>query len=442
MYYGAVSEIKKEIPDKVAQSNLPPRHIEWRNPMKRFVSTFTHWRPVLGAALVCWLVLLAIPSAQAQTLTVLHNFTGGTDGGNPVAAVTLDRAGNLYGTAHAGGLGYGTAFKLARRGQGWVFNLLYRFQSSDGAPPSSPLVFGPNGVLYGTTATCGGCGPPNGTVFTLRPPATICPAVSCPWMETVLYRFTGGMDSRTPEGPLVFDQSGNLYGTTFGIYVRGERPQGGYSNGAVWELVHSGGSWTINVLYGFMGGGDGANPSGGVIFDRAGNLYGTTTFGGERNWGTVFQLTPSGSGWSEQTLHSFQSGQEGLPQAGLIADQAGNLYGATFLGGWVFELTSSGSGWNFNNIYEVPGEPQSSLTIDGQGNLYGVNPGSGYQSGNIFELSQSNGVWTYTDLYDFTGGSDGSQPFGSVVLDASGNIYGTASEGGQYGYGTVWMLTP
>jgi uncharacterized repeat protein (TIGR03803 family) len=401
------------------------------------------YKLALLTAIVCTLPVVCRQSAHAQTLTVLHNFTGGLDGRYPEAALTLDRAGNLYGTAAGGGLGYGTAFKLTRRSQGWVFNTLYMFQSSDGGGPMAPLIFGPDGALYGTTSTGGGGGGPYGGIFSLRPPPTFCAAVSCSWTETTLYRFTGGMDSEAPEGHLIFDQAGNLYGTAFGSYVVHEGGLGGYQNGTVWELVHSGGSWTFNVLYGFPGPPDGANPNGGVTFDRTGNLYGTTVHGGSQRLGSVFQLTPSGSSWSEQTLYSFPGNNQGtFPLAGLVADQAGNFYGATFIDGWVFELTPSGGGWNYNNIYELSGGPQSDLTIDAQGNLYGTSPAGGQGQGFVFKLSQVGGVWTFTDLHDFAGADDGAYPGGSVILDASGNIYGVTSQGGTFGYGTAWMLTP
>jgi uncharacterized repeat protein (TIGR03803 family) len=251
------------------------------------------------------------------------------------------------------------------------------------------------------------------------------------------------MDSQAPEGHLIFDQSGNLYGTAFGYFVVDEGGLGGYANGTIWELVHSGGSWTFNVLYGFPGPPDGANPNGGVTFDRAGNLYGTTVHGGSQRWGSVFQLTPSGSGWSEQTLYSFPGNNQGtFPLAGLVANQAGDLYGATFIDGWVFELTPSGGGWTYSNLYQLSSGPTSDLTVDAQGSLYGTSYNGGHGQGLVFKLSRMGGVWTFTDLYDFTGGSDGANPGGSVILDAGGNIYGTATEGGTFGYGTAWMLTP
>jgi uncharacterized repeat protein (TIGR03803 family) len=387
---------------------------------------------------------------QAQTFTVLHNFSGGMDGAAPDTGLTIDRSRNLYGTAFVGSAGYGTIFKLTYKNSGWLFSPLYSFQGfNDGANPDSRVSIGPNGTLYGTTEHGGVNG--YGTVFNLRPPQTVCRTVLCPWTKTVLYAFTGGTDSFTPQGDLTFDQSDNLYGTAYGYQIAGKEDLGGYDAGSVYELVHSNGGWTINVLYGFTGFNDGSNPEGGVIFDQAGNLYGTATYGGAHGEGTVFQLTHSGSGWIEQTLQSFSYPGGFLPQAGLLSDQAGNMYGATFAGGnkgggTVFELTPSNGGWAFTTIYELPGSgtgPLSTLAIDSEGNLYGTSYNGGqHQNGSVFKLTQSNGVWTYIDLYDFTGGSDGSWPFGSVAVDTNGTLYGTASSGGAYGDGVVWEIAP
>ncbi len=393
-------------------------------------------------AMLCVTVTMAGLPARAQTFTVLHTFTGAADGRYPQTALTLDRGGNLYGTTNRGGAGSGTIFRLTNRGSGWVFNLLYSFHGSDGSAPFTPLLFGPDGALYGTTQGGGQHG--YGTVFVVRPQATFCASVFCPWMETVLYSFTGGEDSFAPQGHLIFDQAGNLYGTTAGFSIAGKGPPQGGDQGAVWELVHANGAWTINVLYGFYPDGGPYEPEGGVTFDHAGNLYGTSLFGGAYNDGTVFELSPSGSGWTEQVVHTFE-GSSFFPQAGLIADPSGNLYGATFGGSYAFELSPLGSGWNFNNISRItPSDgPFSDLTLDSQGNLYGANYTGGlHGQGNIFKLTNSGGTWTLTDLYDFTGGSDGAAPIGGVVLDANGNIYGTASEGGAFGWGTAWELTP
>ncbi|HZP24978.1 MAG TPA: choice-of-anchor tandem repeat GloVer-containing protein [Terriglobales bacterium] len=399
-------------------------------------------RPILALALICPLLLIGTQAAQSQTLTVLHNFTGGADGNDP-DTLTRDSAGNLYGTASLGGSGnLGTAFKLTHRNQGWLLNVLYSFQS-EGGGPSSSLIVGPDGSLYGTTAGGGCCDRSPGTVYNLRPPATFCSTVLCPWTETVLYHFTGGADSRNPAGHLTFDQAGNIYGTSFGFFFA-DGSGNGSSNlgGAAWELVHSGGSWTINVLYDFSSLDGGSNPDGGVTFDRTGNLYGTTINGGILGNGVIFQLAPSAGGWSEQVLYNFpDNGQGALPGAGLVADEAGNFYGDVADGGWVYELTPSGGGWSYSNLYQINTSLHSDLTVDAQGNLYGTSYEGGQGYGFVFKLSQVGGVWTFTDLHDFTGGSDGAYPDSSVVVDANGVIYGTAPGGGAFGGGTVWMLT-
>ena len=177
--------------------------------------------------LVLLLVLLTPQPAQAQTFKVIYNFTGGQDGGAPGAGLTMDRAGNLYGTATGGGSsGNGTVFKLSHKGSGkgsgWVLAPLYSFQGgNDGATPIARVIFGPDGSLYGTTTYGGiqGCRfgyDTCGTVFKLQPPPVACKTALCPWTETVLYRFTGGSDGGHPQnGDLLFDQSGTLYGTTY-----------------------------------------------------------------------------------------------------------------------------------------------------------------------------------------------------------------------------------
>jgi uncharacterized repeat protein (TIGR03803 family) len=395
-------------------------------------------RMALALALFCALTMIAKQPVQAQTFTVLHNFTGASDGAGPEGTLIVDRGGNFYGTTYGGGMGHGTVFKLSHRGSDWIVTRLYAFHGQDGSGPQLGLIFGPDGTLYGTTAQGG----VNylGNIYNLRPPATACMSVSCPWSETTLYSFAGS-DSQDPTGALIFDQSGNLYGTAFGSDFS-DRHRPGYDPGSVWELVHSGGTWTSKVLFDFTSG-YGQNPAGGVIFDQSGNLYGTTFNGGDEGTGTVFELTPSQSGWTDQTLHIFGSMGD-APQAGLTADQAGNMYGATYVTGYAFELAPSGGGWSFSTISVLNSYfgPYSNLTIDAQGNLYGTTVQGGHGLGSVFKLTQSNGVWTFTDLYEFTGGGDGEYPSGSVTLDANGNIYGTALEGGTFGYGTVWQIAP
>ena len=372
---------------------------------------------------------------------VLHSFSNGSDGGSPYAGLTMDKAGNLYGTTSEGGtVGFGTVFRVSNKGSRWVFTPLYSFHGgNDGANPRARVIIGADGTLYGTTTAGGGSGCYQnlgcGTVFNLKPSPTACKTALCPWTETVLYRFTGGIDGATPEAEVIFDHGGNLYGTT---YAGGQN-----GAGAVFELTPAGSGWTENVLYSFSGFGGGLNPAAGVIFDPAGNLYGTTSSGGQGGNGTVYQLTPSGSGWTEKAIYVFQNGTDGShPQASLVSDAAGNLYGTNAAA--VYELSPSNGGWAFSVLYSLNGMggfPTGPLFIDTAGNLYGANLGGGYYHyGSVFKLAPSNGTWTPTVLYQFTGGGDGAYPIGAVP-DAKGNLYGATYEGGgnEY-YGVVFEV--
>ena len=223
---------------------------------------------ILSTLAIPMLALAVALPAQGQAYQVLHSFTEqGADGKNPDAGVTLDRAGNLYGvTAGGGSSQWGTVFKMTRHGAAWTLASLYSFQErlNDGELPASRLVFGPDGSLYGTTEVGGGNGS-YGTVFNVKPPPHICQSVSCPWIETVLHRFTGGADGVYPGGgELLLDSQGNVYGTTTGV---------GASAGTVFKLSRQNGEWQETILYSFT---HGEQPQSGVIFDNAGNLYGTT----------------------------------------------------------------------------------------------------------------------------------------------------------------------
>ncbi len=409
---------------------------------------------VADAAIALIILLgLTLVSAQAQTFTVLHTFSGGSDGANPLAGLTMDHAGNLYGTASQGGAGYGNVFKLAHQGSGWVLNPLYQFLGvPDGFFPEARVVFGPDGALYGTTLYGGiagtGCvqgGPLQcGTVFQLRPPPSACKTALCPWTETQLYEFNSQPNLFWPNfGDLIFDQAGNLYGVAF---------EGGQYRGGVFQLTPSNGGWTETNIYAFPYN-DNGEPLGGVISDSAGNLYGTT-YGTPPSgqYGTVYELTPSGSSWTESTLYTFQNGSDGAsPRGDLIMDAAGNLYGTTSVGGpgvggTVWELSPSDGGWTSSVIYSFPGStfgPFSPVLMDAAGNLYGTTlAGGAYQQGSVFKLTNSNGAWTYTTLHDFSNGSDGRSPYGHLILDSSGNLYGTAGWGGSTNHGVIWEITP
>ncbi len=409
-------------------------------------------RAIPGALLFLIAFTVFVPAARAQTYRVLHNFADGTDGGYPEATLTLDRGGNLYGTALLGGrAGAGTVFKLTRYGANYIFNPIYNFQGTyDGSAPWAPVIFGPDGTLYGTTigggyfngeyCRGGGCG----VVFRLRPPATTPPSPFTPWSESVRHAFQGPpSDGNQPiYGNLMFDAAGNIYGTThFG---------GPSDSGSVFKLTPYNGGWTESVLYNFSGGEDGNEPASGLIMDQAGNLYGTTVVGGSHGNGVVYELSPTQYGWQQTVLHAFHQTDGSLLYAGLVMDQAGNLYGAASdggsgqTGGVVFELSPANGGWTFQVLYDFAGAggPVSTLAMDASGNLYGAANADGpNQAGMVFKLTNSNGVWSLTDLHDFDFGT-AYFPYGGVTLDASGNLYGTAQNGGVYGWGVVWEITP
>jgi len=473
----------------------------------------------LSLAFMLVLIAVATQPAQAQTYTLLHSFAGGATGANPYGGLSLDAFGNLYGTTTSGGStsgncaalgGCGLVFKLAYKGSGWILTPLYDFQGgNDGATPYARVVLGPDGILYGTTQQGGGsgCGGDGcGTVFSLRPPPNVCQSVFCYWTETVIYRFTGGSDGAVPgNGDLHFDAVGNIYGTT--ISGGSGNCEYGTGCGVIYKLTSSNGTWTESVLYSFTGGNDGGNPFAGVVFDATGNLYGTVASGGNLSCnapygcGTVFQLASSGSNWTENLLHTFQNASDGAnPRGGLILDASGNLYGTTSVGGWegggtfftlvqsgfhmfqngsdgssprgglIFNasgnahgttavggregdgtfppLVPSGDSWTFSTVYSFVGSgnspgPLGGLALDTAGNVYGTTYQDGAHGfGNVFELTPSSGSWSGTSLHDFTDGSDGSNPAGSVVLDGHGNLYSTALNAGVDGKGVVFEISP
>jgi uncharacterized repeat protein (TIGR03803 family) len=359
-----------------------------------------NYKKFLGAASAAQMILIAIlmlaPGAWAQSkYKTLYTFKGGTDGAYPTASLVLDQAGNLYGTTSGGGT----------HNAGTLFTLI---PNSDGS-----------------------------------------------WKEKVLHRFKSGTDGANPNAGLIFDQAGNLYGTT---------TSGGTNNtGTVFRLTQNAdGNWTERALYTFQHD-KGSSPIAGLIFDLAGDLYGTTESGGTKNGGTVFKLTPNQNGrWTERVLHNFCSltnCADGQDSAGsLIFDQTGNLYGATPYGGplhfqgLVFELTPSTNGsWKEKVLYpfkkrEGGTQPNGGLIFDQAGNLYGTSQGGW---GCVFELTpNADGSWEKKVLHQFTGRKDGGNPSAGLTLDGAGNLYGTTALGGNLNYcngwgcGTVFKLTP
>ena len=329
-------------------------------------------------------------SAGKWSFSVIHEFKG-PDGAEPFSSLIFDSSGNLYGTTDQGGAhNFGTVFELSPSGSNWKEKLLYSFgdSSDDVMFPSSALTWDARGNLYGT-AVNGGYGNAGG-VFELR-------RVGNQWKERVIDGFTGNHDGEYPSSSLVADSAGNLYGTaTWG---------GLYNQGVVYELTPSSdGRWTETVLYNFPGGVLGGNPFSGVILDAAGNLYGTTVGGGfytcgNANCGTVFKLKRSGGNWSLRVLHSFDGTDGDAPfYAGLTFDSAGNLYGTTTAGGQdgygvVFKLSQSGNRWTETRLHSFDGKdganPDGGLILDQQGRLYGTTTlGGGIQSfGVVFRIT-------------------------------------------------------
>lgn len=389
-------------------------------------------------AAVLLFVPLAVLTVPAQTFQVMHSFTGQGDGSNPANGLTLDRAGNLYGGTSLGGDSSeyclstcGMLFKVTRAGSNWIYNPLYLFPGGLGGAQAGRLTFGPNGSLYGLGGDA---------VYNLQPQANRCSSFSCPWNDTILWSFCCGI---LFPGGLTFDASGNIYGGSYyGGYLSRDVCQDS-GCGYIFQLVPTTEGWSENIIYEFHGG-DGAYPNGQLVFDPAGNLYGTTINAGVEGDGdgNVFKLTPSGDGyWNETILYRFTGGTDGkYPYAGVIFDSSGNLYGATSRagadnGGTIYELTPSSGGWNFNLLYTFTqgnGGVGYSLIMDGNDNLYGTTTAGGdYNFGNVFKLTRGDGGWTYSSLHDFTGGSDGAYPIGSVAIDSSGDLYGATVGGGN-----------
>jgi uncharacterized repeat protein (TIGR03803 family) len=407
---------------------------------------------IVAMALVLMLTVLSAQAVQAQTFQVIHTFTGGADGANPLAGLTMDSAGRLYGTAKTGAQGFGTVFKMARSGSSWTFAPLYTFtDGTDGAYPAAAVTFGPDGGIYGTTeyggdSTCyQGCG----VVFELRPSITPPHSVFSPWDETVIFQFNFWTDGALPASEVIFDAAGNLYGTTVGGGSVEHHDGVGEDCidhcGVAYELSKVNGNWDLSRSYLFTED-TGSNPWAGLVFDQQGNLYGAASYTGPYGYGSIFELTPSGSGFGERLVFAFSSRDGGDVFGTLVMDSAGNLYGGNpglenSYDGTVFSISSSGGFLTIYTFGEGQG-PYGGLTMDAAGNLYGTTPVGGANNfGSVFKLTHSNGSWTYSSLHDFVS-TDGCQSTARVLLNASGNLYGTSSRCGANGYGTVWEITP
>jgi uncharacterized repeat protein (TIGR03803 family) len=358
---------------------------------------------------ILWLAILCASAdaatAWAQGMNVLYNF--GAEGYSPGKGINMDSHGRIYGTTQYGGdencdgggpPGCGVVFRFEKSGSGWTYTALYDFTTQYSAFPMDPgMPTAANGRVYDVTFLGGEYS--NGMVFDLSPSATAAPSESALWDFNSVYQFTGNNDGGGPSplSPLVFDAQGDVYGAAVG--------GGTYNDGVIYELTPSGNGWTQSVLYNFTGCEDGAFPSG-IVFDKQGNIYGTTAAGGssqcgDRNGcGTVFKLSPSQSGWTESTLHAFQNGTDGCPSGPLFRDSRGNLYGITTEGG-----------------------------PDNNG-------------GTVWELSPKNGSWSFSVLHDFNFFTVGYYGPYAPNMDAAGNLWGTVSWGGANETGVLFRLKP
>jgi len=375
------------------------------------------------------LILGASLSAQAQVESVLYSFKGGYDGEHPSSRLVRDARGNLYGTTPTGGAhNNGKVFQISPLGAETV---LYSFQGGkDGSYPSGGMVRDGRGNLYGTTLYGGTLRPYGGlgTVFKLSANGT----------ERVIHTFQGGKDGSYPNGDLIRDANGHLFGTTqFG---------GAFGSGTVFEINPKG---KEVVLHDFADGADGGYPSAGVVMDANGNLYGTTPFTNNVGMGTVFEIMAD---HTPKTLYSFQGSADGYyPQGGVVLDGAGNVYGTTYYGGGffglgvVFQVSQDG---NETVLHRFRGgmnrdgaSPVSGLVLDAQGHFYGTTPFGGMGHGTVFQMATDG---TEHVIYNFKGGAqgDGGRPSAALILDNQGNLYGTTTYGGVHDHGTVFVLTP
>jgi uncharacterized repeat protein (TIGR03803 family) len=404
---------------------------------------------LLAAALVCK------APAQESILWAFQNADG--EGFTPQAGLTFDGQGNLYGTTVVGGkYEQGSVYELIPQANGsWQYKTIYSFGavSNDGSEPKAGVVFDTHGNLYGVTNQGGTQG--IGTAFELSP------QTGGVWAESKLYSIgtsPSGDDGTYPESNVVLDSSGNVYGVSAG---------GAADGGSVWELSPStGGGWTISPVwvFGATNAKDGMRPNGPLIFDKDGNLYGVTSAGGANGEGTAFELSPgSGGTWTETILYNFQGPPNDAAEAAgaLTFDSAGNLYGASTEGGAdyigsVFELSPGKGGWtetvlhsfsNANNNLDDGKYPAAGPVFDPLGNLYVTTTYGGaiYGStggGVVAELHpQGGGVWKETIVHSFPATSDdGYYPVDALIVDAQGNLYGTAANDGANGEGVAFEL--
>jgi uncharacterized repeat protein (TIGR03803 family) len=372
---------------------------------------------LLSATALVAMALCGANTALSQTETVLHSFTG-TDGSLPSQRLTMDSAGNLYGTTTGNYPSIGSVFKLTPSGH---LRVLFRFTDGQNRLfTTGKLVLDSKGNLFAVDQTGGTSG--DGSIFKLTQSGVF----------TVLYSFTGKEDGAFPNG-VISDSHGNLYGTT--------NMGGAFGQGTVFEFTAAG---SIKTIYSFTGGSDGGEPfDSALVRDSQGNLFGTTMFdGGKISFGVVFKVTPSGT---ETVLHTFLGGSDGAhPKGSLISDSEGNLYGTTssgerLKGGTVFKITPSGTMTELHTFSGPDGfDPNAGLARDAEGNLYGTTfSGGTTNDGVVFEIASDGNE---SVLQNFLG-SDGATPYSGLILDQNDNLYGTTGFGGASNLGIVFKVT-
>jgi uncharacterized repeat protein (TIGR03803 family) len=422
------------------------------NPMEAVLATSSRYRKrrasihLVGGFVVLVALALCVGSAKASTTEVIYGFAGEDDGEYTDTDVAIDTAGNLYGTSVLGGeFGGGTVWQLSPVGDGWVHTVLYSFTGgADGGEPYKGVALDAAGNLYGTAVTggSGSCEGGCGVTYKLTKSGTT-------WTQSVIHAFTGGDDGSGPGARVALDKGGNVYGMT---------PTGGANGlGTIYEIhPKRNGDWALRVIHTFTGGSDGSSGSAGKILLRGGHLYGAATTGGTNSSGTVFELTPTRIGeWGFKILYSFQGAPDGVfPYGALLFDAAGNLYGTTYYGGTnglgaVYKLSPTDSGeWNETVLYSFKAGTDgnssiSNLVSDAAGNLYGTTSEGGLGSGTIFKLTPGqNGTWTESIPHSFQGSPDGAFPYAGMVGDGAGTFYGATVHGGDDGEGAIYKFTP
>lgn len=345
-------------------------------------------------------IIFVSPVAPARE-KLLYEFPGGKRGNDPQSGVVFDSKGNAYGTTYYGGTyGWGTVYELEYVGNGWKEQVIYNFAGiGDGTNPVGNLLIDGAGNLYGTTLYGGtgtGCSQEN---YGCGGTAFELQHSKVGWKHIVLHSFclhSGCSDGSAPSG-LTFDEAGNLYGTT----VFGGHTCFDDGCGTVYKLSHSNGSWTLKVLHAFDANGDGYYPAPGIAIDKSGRLYGTTCCGGGTGYGIVFMLKRTKRGWKEVMVYQFTgSAEDEYPNGNLIIHAHGNLYGST------------------------------SDTFNG----------CNYDCGTIYKLRLSKGTWVKSVVYAFDG-PHGASP-DSLLLDKAGHFYGSTLLGGTYNAGTIFELKP